>query len=194
MARKCGSRIWRASGPTWYCVRCHSMADGTTSAIRANTLPLAGMKPRHTWKKSKPWSAERSRFMNPKLLATRWAQLPEEVVVELQAEKLRHYLRTVVLPFSPHYRELFAQHGLKAESIRTLEDLEQIPFTSKNDLLNTPDNPQRARDFLIIPDQQTLARRPSTVLRALCLGRERVKSGFEAEFRPIFLTSTTGRS
>ena len=79
--------------------------------------------------------------MNPKLLRSRWQQLPEEVVVELQAEKLRHYLRTVVLPFSPHYRELFALHGLKAESIRTLEDLEQIPFTCKADLVNTPENP-----------------------------------------------------
>ena len=73
--------------------------------------------------------------MNPKLLTTRWERLPESVVLELQAEKLRHYLRTVVLPFSPHYREMFAKHGLKADSIRSLEDLEQIPFSSKADLV-----------------------------------------------------------
>src|SRR5256714_632202 len=132
--------------------------------------------------------------MNPKLLASRWAHLPEHVVLELQAEKLRHYLRTVVLPFSPHYREMFALHGIKADSIQTLEDLEQIPFTSKADLVNTPENPQKVKDFLIIPDQQTLARRPSTIARALLHGKENVKAGFEAEFRPVFLTSTTGRS
>ena len=69
--------------------------------------------------------------MNPKLLASRWQQLPENVVLELQAEKLRHYLRTVVLPFSPHYRELFARHGLKAESIRTLQDIAlKVPVLS----------------------------------------------------------------
>ena len=132
--------------------------------------------------------------MNPKLLASRWERLPEEVLVELQAEKLRHYLRTVVLPFSRHYRELFALHGLKADSIRTLDDLEQIPFTCKADLLNTPDNPQRSKDFLVVPDQAVLASRPSTILRAAVSGREGVKRGFEKEFRPIFLTSTTGRS
>jgi len=132
--------------------------------------------------------------MNPKLLASRWERLPEDIVVELQAEKLRHYLSTVVLPFSPYYREVFARHGLKAESIRSLEDLEQIPFTSKTDLLNTPNNSQRARDFLIIPDEQTLAHRPTTIMRALLAGRASVKRGFEAEFRPVFLTSTTGRS
>ena len=132
--------------------------------------------------------------MNPKLLSTRWQQLPEHVVRALQAEKLRHYLRNVVLPFSPYYRELFAQHGLRAGSIRTLEDLELIPFTSKADLVNTQDRPQRMKDFLIIPDERVLSRRPSTILRAGLTGRAAVKRGFEAEFRPIFLTSTTGRS
>jgi phenylacetate-coenzyme A ligase PaaK-like adenylate-forming protein len=75
-----------------------------------------------------------------------------------------------------------------------VEDLEQIPFTCKADLLNTPDNPQRSRDYLVIPDQQVLSRRPSTVLRALTRGRERVKRELEIEYRPIFMTSTTGRS
>jgi phenylacetate-coenzyme A ligase PaaK-like adenylate-forming protein len=75
-----------------------------------------------------------------------------------------------------------------------VEDLEQIPFTSKADLVNTPNNPQRSKDFLVIPDQQALSRRPSTVLRALACGREKVKREFEIEYRPIFMTSTTGRS
>jgi phenylacetate-coenzyme A ligase PaaK-like adenylate-forming protein len=132
--------------------------------------------------------------MNPKLLTTRWQELPEQVIRRLQTEKLRHYLRQVVLPFSAHYRELFQQHGLSADSIRSLEDLQRLPFSSKTDLLNTPEHPQRVRDFLLIPDQNVLARRPATILRALCHGREWVRSQFEAEYRPIFMTSTTGRS
>jgi len=132
--------------------------------------------------------------MNPKVLTTRWQRLPENVVRELQAEKLRHYLRNVVLPFSPYYRDLFAKHGLTANSFRRLEDLEQIPFTSKADLVNTPEHPQKVKEFLIIPDQHTLSRRPSTLLHSMVSGREQVKQGFEREFRPLFLTSTTGRS
>jgi phenylacetate-coenzyme A ligase PaaK-like adenylate-forming protein len=132
--------------------------------------------------------------MKSHLLNTQWQRLPKDVILRLQGEALHRYLRDVVVPFSAHYREVFAKHGLRADSIRSVEDLEQIPFTSKADLVNTPDNPQRSKDFLVIPDQQALARRPSTVLRALACGRERVKREFEIEYRPIFMTSTTGRS
>lgn len=132
--------------------------------------------------------------MNSTLLTTRWQRLPEKVIRELQAEKLRRYLQRVVLPFSAYYRELFREHGLKASSFRSLEDLERIPFTSKVDLLNTPEHPQRAKEFILIPDQEVLRRRPSTLIKALVLGRDEVKRGFESEFRPIFMTSTTGRS
>ena len=132
--------------------------------------------------------------MRSTLLTNRWQRLPEEVIRRLQAEKLKRYLRDVVIPFSAHYRRLFKAEGLDADAIRSLDDLRKLPFTSKTDLLNTPDNPERARDFILIPDQQTLGRRPSTLLRVLMSGRESVQRQFASEFRPIFLTSTTGRS
>ena len=132
--------------------------------------------------------------MSRNLLEHRWQQLPETAIRRLQAEQLRRYLRTVVLPFSAHYRELFREHRIEADSIRTLDDLQRLPFTTKADLLNTPEHPQRAKDFIIIPDEKTLTRRPGTILRALCRGRERVRKELEAEFRPIFVTFTTGRS
>jgi len=120
--------------------------------------------------------------------------LSEQAVCRLQAEQLRHYLRTVVLPFSTYYRQLFQEHGLSVESFRTLEDLQRLPFTTKSDLLNTTEQPQRFKDFLLVPDPKVLVRRPGTILRALVHGRGRVKRDFEAEFRPIFATFTTGRS
>src|SRR5947199_10404303 len=132
--------------------------------------------------------------MNTHLLSTQWQRLPERTLRKLQVEKLRHYLRNTVIPFSAHYREMFQKRGIKADSIRVLEDLEGLPFTSKMDLVNTPENSQKARDFVLIPDQEILARRLSTILRALRSGREAVKDGFEREFRPLFMTSTTGRS
>ena len=122
--------------------------------------------------------------MNPKSLTTRWQDLPERLTRQLQAEKLRHYLRQVVLPFSAHYRELFGQHGVTADSIRSLEDLQRLPFSSKTDLLQTTGSPQRARNFILVPDPKVLARRPSTILRALLDGRAEVSNRLEAEFRP----------
>jgi phenylacetate-coenzyme A ligase PaaK-like adenylate-forming protein len=132
--------------------------------------------------------------MNSTLHHKRWERSPETVIRRSQAARLRHYLRTVVLPFSAHYRRLFREHGLNADSISTLEDLQRVPFTTKADLLSTAANPQRFKDFILIPDPEVLARRPATIARALFRGREHVKAGFESEFRPIFVTFTTGRS
>ncbi|MGA2244149.1 MAG: AMP-binding protein [Verrucomicrobiota bacterium] len=98
------------------------------------------------------------------------------------------------MPFSARYQKLFRENNLSADSIRTLDDLARVPFTSKSDLLNTPESPQRFRDFVLVPDQQILARRPGTIFRALLHGRDFVREKFEAEFRPIFMTFTTGRS
>ena len=81
--------------------------------------------------------------MNPNLLRTQWHQLPEKIVRQLQAEKLRRYLRDVVLPFSPHYREIFRSLRLSADDIRSVDDLRRLPFTSKSDLLPTSEKPAR---------------------------------------------------
>src|ERR1041384_7703277 len=128
------------------------------------------------------------------VLQEQWQHLPEKPARRLQPERLRHYLRTVVIPFSAHYRKAFHDLGLTADSIRTLDDLQKIPFSSKGDLLATPDQPQRFRDFIVVPDPKALARRPATIAKALLRGRNAVKQGFESEFRPIFMTFTTGRS
>ena len=112
----------------------------------------------------------------------------------MQAEKLRHYLRTTVLPFSKHYRELFAENNLDADSFHSLEDLRRLPFTSKIDLLNTADNPRKIREFILTPEKRELARRPSTILQAMLHGRASVTRRLEHEFRPVFMTCTTGRS
>jgi phenylacetate-coenzyme A ligase PaaK-like adenylate-forming protein len=132
--------------------------------------------------------------MNRNVLQKQWQQLPKDSIRRLQAEQLRRYLRDAVLPFSAYYGKLFREHGLTPDSFRTLEDLQRIPFTTKGDLLNTPENPQRYKDFILIPDEKVLTHRPSTILSALMHGKESVKLGFEAEFRPIFMTATTGRS
>jgi phenylacetate-coenzyme A ligase PaaK-like adenylate-forming protein len=132
--------------------------------------------------------------MGTSLLQSRWQRLPEAAVRRLQVDQLRRYLRFVVLPFSAFYRSLFREHSLTADSFETLEDLRRMPFTTKADLLNTDANPLRLKDFILVPDRKVLARRPRTLLRVLAHGRNWVMQDFESEFRPIFMTFTTGRS
>ncbi|MDD5139598.1 MAG: AMP-binding protein [Verrucomicrobiales bacterium] len=132
--------------------------------------------------------------MKSSRLQNHWQRLPEAEVRRLQAEKLRHYLRTVVIPFSPRYRDLFREQDLDADSIRTLDDLQRLPFTKKSDLLPAPEHPERFKEFIITPDPAALARRPATILRAVLHGREKVEAELAAEFRPVSLFFTTGRS
>ena len=132
--------------------------------------------------------------MNTLALTSHWDRLSEKDILRLQSQKLQRYVRDIVVPFSAHYRELFHQTGLSSDAIRSIEDLQKLPFTSKVDLVNTPEHPQRTREYVLIPDPQILARRFSTIARAMIQGKEQVKQGFEREFRPIFMTSTTGRS
>jgi phenylacetate-coenzyme A ligase PaaK-like adenylate-forming protein len=123
-----------------------------------------------------------------------WQSLPEETIRRHQARQLHAYLKDVVLPFSPYYRRLFKEQNLTAEDFKRVEDLAHLPFTSKADLLATPEAPAKYRDFVLAPDAQELAHRPSTIVRAMLHGRAAAKRELEHEFRPVFMTSTTGRS
>ena len=127
-------------------------------------------------------------------LTKNWHCLSRDAVLKLQGQKLHRYLCDTVLPFSQHYRDLFAARGLTAADIRSVADLAKLPFTSKEDLLPTPENPRRSLDFVLIPDPKVLARRPRVMLRALLRGQARVRDELDREWRPTFMTATTGRS
>ncbi len=120
-----------------------------------------------------------------------WDSTPRNVWDFWQPRRLRHYLTHRVLPFSAHYRRLFEEHDIHAEDIRTLEDWSHVPFTSKLDL-NVPRDQQR--DFVLVPSESVLKREPATIFNALLHGKRAAKEDLEAEFRPVLLTSTTGRS
>ncbi|RYD37303.1 MAG: phenylacetate--CoA ligase family protein [Verrucomicrobiaceae bacterium] len=100
---------------------------------------------------------------------------------------LRRFLRERVVPFTAHYGRMFRELGLDAADIRGTGDLVKLPFTSKKDL-GTP------KDFVVIPDEKVLKHQWSTLKLAVTHGPGGAKEWLERELRPIFLTSTTGRS
>ena len=127
-------------------------------------------------------------------LTKHWDSLDRETVRHLQGRKLHAYLRDCVLPFSSHYQKVFAEAGLTADDIRSVDDLAKLPFTTKEDLLPTDEKPRRSLDFVLKPDPAVLAKRPGVILRALLRGRQRVRDELDREWRPVFTTATTGRS
>jgi len=59
--------------------------------------------------------------------------MPIEQLRQLQLERLKNVVKLAYQKV-PHYKKVFDQKGLTPEDIKTLDDLERIPFTLKNDL------------------------------------------------------------
>ena len=74
---------------------------------------------------------------------------PREVIKRFQEEKLREDLQYLAAN-SPFYKRMFATNGIDIAQINTLEDLQQIPFTTKSDLQRHND------DFLCIPREKII--------------------------------------
>ncbi len=133
--------------------------------------------------------------LRPRLkLTNSWDQLDGPEIRDLQAGKLHSYLRDNVIPFSKHYRTVFADAGITPKDIQSLDDLRKIPFTSKRNMLPEKGEEPITKDFVLVPDEDVLKRRFSTIARGILRGPTAVKRGFELEYRPILMTSTTGRS
>jgi phenylacetate-coenzyme A ligase PaaK-like adenylate-forming protein len=124
----------------------------------------------------------------------RWDQKSADEYRQIQNDRLHRYLSEVIGPFHPYYRKLFAERGIDPCAVRSVSDLAQLPFTSKADLLATPEEPEKFRQFVITPDPAVLKHRPRVIAEALFRGKRAVERRFEREYRPIFLTATTGRS
>ena len=97
--------------------------------------------------------------------------------VDLDAVRLVDLLRSqgyeVIAPFSPHYRQLFAAQKIDVNKIKTVADLQHLPFTNKADLFPTPEQPEKFRDFIITPDITVLKHRPRVVAEASSAGSPR---------------------
>lgn len=74
-------------------------------------------------------------------------------IEKLQLERLQKTVRHCMN--SPFYKQRFAENHLSPEDIRSLDDLQKIPFTTKQDLRDTyiirkskfPQNPKRSVRF-----------------------------------------------
>ena len=130
----------------------------------------------------------------------KWDQLshahPEDSRA-LQQQKLQ-FLFQHLLPYHPHYRRVMEARGMAFSDIQTIEDLQRFPFTTKEDLAPTDEDPARPRQFILQPDEKLLRRyAPKSQLFAL-LGTKLMggnpKERLEWEFKPVHMHFTTGRS
>jgi phenylacetate-CoA ligase len=132
---------------------------------------------------------------------TRWQRLSrtkKDAIRKRQGRMLRTFVRRQLYPFSPFYRQWFDQAGVDPRSIRTVDDLKRVPFTSKADLA-PDDDPKAHRNFILQPDAEKLKTGWGYGRLALRWMREALRgrglhAGLDQEYRPMFMTATTGRS
>jgi len=60
-------------------------------------------------------------------------------------ESLRNFIRDIVYPYHPYYREVFKRMGIEPRDLRNPEDLRKLPITEKKDLA------QNYKKFILQP-------------------------------------------
>ena len=122
-----------------------------------------------------------------------WDRLSPRDQVRLQESLLRSLVRDYLYPFSPFYRRLFDEQGIKPKSIRRLQDLEALPIVQRTDFEPTAADAWRPFRAMLRPDEESLSRwAHRDVLRRVA--RERLFHGDLAaerllaeEFKPVHL-------
>ena len=130
----------------------------------------------------------------------KWSELSKaskEEIKELQNKNLEKMIRHQI-PYSPYYRQMFKDNNISFKDIKTVDDLQQLPFTSKEDLLATKEDPAKAKKFILQPDEKLIKKYASKgTLAKIIWGKitkKDVKRKLELEYKPIHIHFTTGRS
>jgi phenylacetate-coenzyme A ligase PaaK-like adenylate-forming protein len=125
---------------------------------------------------------------------------PWREMKDLQERKLQYFITRKLYPFSPFYRELFDKNHINPKEIRTVQDLQKIPFTTKKDFIDTQrdESSPRRLAFVLQPNEELMKKYlPKGDLLKLLFtkiirGNDNLTYRMEKEYRPIFLTATAG--
>ena len=126
------------------------------------------------------------------------AHSSKKEIRNIQNKKLQSFINNYVYPFSPYYRKLFDQNNIDPKSVKTVDDLKRLPFTLKRDFVASDDHPEKFKDFILQPDQDKIRKYWSAkklacmALSSAIKGKQYIKDQLIKEFRPSFMTFTTG--
>ncbi|MBN2082942.1 phenylacetate--CoA ligase family protein [bacterium] len=128
-----------------------------------------------------------------------WGHIPVAEIKERQGRKLHQFLSKKVYPYCPYYQRVFDQHGIKPDSIRKLEDLRRLPFTTKADIVPSKEEPDRYRDIILQPSTAQI-RDDLTITDKIALWAKSklflrtIQDQVLDEYLPVHITFTTGRT
>ncbi len=118
------------------------------------------------------------------------SHLSKNQIENLQNNKLRYFMQHKI-PFSPYYSKLFKKHKIKFPDIKTIADLKKLPFTSKEHIAPTKNNPKKHTDIILQPNKNTIRAYSSKKdLLKYLLNKNAAFRGFN----PVHVHFTTGRT
>lgn len=128
----------------------------------------------------------------------RWEQFSRASRAEQRAVQdahLRRHVQQELVPFSAHYRRVFAEAGVSPDQVRGVDDLRRLPLTTKQDLLAAQSDPRTTRDFVLVPTPESIKQSwPLSRKLPLLFGGDEAKEALRKDYTPNFATFTTGRS
>ncbi|MBU7024032.1 MAG: hypothetical protein HXS40_07670, partial [Theionarchaea archaeon] len=65
---------------------------------------------------------------------------------KMQSSMVQSFIKKVN-EYHPYYRRLFKEKGIDVSSIKSTDDLEKIPFTTKEDMMPTKENKRNPYAF-----------------------------------------------
>jgi len=128
-----------------------------------------------------------------------WDTWTDDEIRAMQDSALNDFITKKVYPFHPHYRSVFDGAGIDPASIKTVDDLQKLPFTYKEDIAPDPRDPDTPRQFVLEPgfDQVKLYKSKGWVPQVTNVpagGSEASEQDFREEYQPVLPMFTTGRT
>ncbi|RJP31520.1 MAG: phenylacetate--CoA ligase family protein [Actinobacteria bacterium] len=130
---------------------------------------------------------------------TLWDHLPAKQYLAAQEQHLVRFIREMIYPYSPYYRELLDYNRIKPGVIKTVKDLSCIPFTTKADIAPLPEDPDIPFSLVLQPTPERmketgLSLRMKQRGMKLTRGRKGYAAAMDREFLPIHYHFTIGRT
>ncbi|MBI4452833.1 AMP-binding protein [Candidatus Woesearchaeota archaeon] len=116
--------------------------------------------------------------------------LKPERIRKLQDSLLKDFIKYQI-PYHPYYRELFKKSKIKFSGIKTTNDLEKLPFTTKESIAPSKQEPKKFLDFILQPNRQLIKQHAAIDKKIKIIFN---KKHIYHEYKPVHIHFTTGRS
>ncbi len=121
------------------------------------------------------------------------SKMPYKEIKELQNRKLRAFMANQIYLYSPYYSDLLKELKIDPFKIKGIDDLRHLPFTYKWDIAPTDEEPQKAKDFVIRPDEEVTEKYGHLAKMSMTGGKAMVEEKVY-DFKPVHIHFTTGRT